>query len=171
MNELDEFWSEQLSTAIENAKVAGRQDVVDYLALKSARDAVRKAESERFFDAMIAMALKDDLRQHKIRVEREAPHNFQHRGANLVGSLLRLRCGVRCMTVEAGWTRTPNDGFMRLGALAFARITHFGIPKANVELMLRASNEKGLWLMVRDDQINGEFENKMIGAQFDVLLG
>ena len=56
-------------------------------------------------------------------MENENPHNFRLRGANLVGSLLRVRQGVRCLTVEAGWTRTPNDGFMRGGALAIARIT------------------------------------------------
>ena len=38
---------------------------------------------------------------------------------------------------RGGLGRTPSDGFMRLQALAFARISHFGIQEANTELVLR----------------------------------
>src|SRR5262245_46903082 len=126
MNELDEFWSENLSTAIEHARGTGRGDLADYLELKAANDAVRQAGVVAFFDKLIELATSE-LASGRITIEHESPHQFLHRGANMAGRLLRLQYGVRRMTVEAGWTRTPKDGFMRLGALAFARITHFGM--------------------------------------------
>jgi hypothetical protein len=39
MNELDQFWSEKLSTAIGQARETGRADLADYLELKAANDA------------------------------------------------------------------------------------------------------------------------------------
>ncbi len=170
MNELDEFWSDQLSTAIENAKGSGREDVADYLTLKAANDAIRALEVERLFESIIAAAMSDPIRSDRLLVERESPHNFLHRGGNLSGSLLRLRYGVRCMTVEAGWTRTPNDGFMRLGALACARTTHFGIPKANTELLLKAETAGNHWVVIRFDEKMGELDDDLIESQVKVLF-
>jgi hypothetical protein len=46
MNELDQLWSEKLSTAIDNARKTGRGDLADYLELKAANDAVRQAASK-----------------------------------------------------------------------------------------------------------------------------
>jgi hypothetical protein len=170
MNELDEFWSEQLNTAFEQAKDSGREDVADYLALKAANDTIRSSEVERLFESIIAAAMSDGFRSDRLVVERETPHSFTHRGGNLSGSLLRLRYGVRCLTVEAGWTRTPNDGFMRLGALAFARTTHFGIPKANTELLLKAEAAGNCWIAIRYDRQMGELDDALIESQLKVLF-
>jgi hypothetical protein len=89
----------------------------------------------------------------------------------MVGSLLRLRYGVRCMTVEAGWTRTPSDGFMRLGALAFARITHFGIPNANEEFVLKSSGGVAAWAAVKDDKADVAFALDRLNEHFTVFVG
>lgn len=171
MSELDEFWSEQLSAATQNARAAGRADVADYLSLKAENDAVRSAEIERLFENMIAAAMSGEHRSKQIAIEREAPHNFRHRNANLVGSFLNLRYGVRCMTVEAGWTRTPTDGFMRLGALVFARITHFGMPKANMELALITDSNRSQWQIVRDEAGYVEFGAEHCAAHVVSLIG
>lgn len=136
MQELDAIWSQILARAIENANTAGRADVAEYLMLKAANDTLRQASVKWLFDSLIEIAGEANRRNSTISIEREDPHNFAYGGANLVGSLLRVRQGVRCLTLEAGWTRTPADGFMRGGALAFARITHFGMPKSNTEFRL-----------------------------------
>ncbi len=67
-----------------------------------------------------------------ITIENENSHQFAFGNANPAGSLLRFRQGVRCLTVEAGWTRTPTDGFMRGGALAVAKISYFDLSFSSV---------------------------------------
>jgi len=88
----------------------------------------------------------------------------------VVGELLRLRYGVRCMTVEAGWTRTPSDGFMRLGALAFARITHFGLPHENAEFVLTDNGDGQTWARVRRERPDKDSSLEELEGHFRVLL-
>ena len=171
MSELDEFWSDQLTDAAEQARSTGRADVADFLSLKAENDAVRSASIANLFDSIIAAAMSDEYRNKNILIEREAPHSFLHRNANLVGSLIRLRLGVRCMTVEAGWTRTPSDGFMRLQALAFARISHFGIQEANMELVLQTHDPDRQWKIVRREAVEGIFAERDIDTHIAVLIG
>jgi hypothetical protein len=170
MNELDEFWSEKLSDAIQHARGSGRGELADYLELKAANDAVRQAGVEQFFDAVIELATSTDHASKTVTIERESPHNFLHRNANMVGELLRLRYGVRCMTVEAGWTRTPSDGFMRLGALAFARITHFGLPHENAEFVLTDNGDGQTWARVRRERPDKDSSLEELEGHFRVLL-
>ncbi len=170
MNELDQFWSEKLSSAIESAKQTGRGDLADYLRLKATNDAVRQTGVDEFFEAIIEIATLPEHASRKISIERESPHNFRHRDANMVGSLLRLRFGVRCMTVEAGWTRTPTDGFMRMGALAFARITHFGMPHANGEFILKRTDLGADWAAIRLEKVDTAFELHDLDQHFFVLI-
>jgi hypothetical protein len=170
MSELDEFWSDQLSEAAANARTAGRADVADFLSLKAKNDAVRIAEINDLFAMIIGAAMSDEHRSRNIVIDRESPHNFLHRKANLVGAMLKLRLGVRCMTVEAGWTRTPSDGFMRLGALAFARITHFGVPKGNMELALVADSGKS-WQIVKEERSGEVFAVEHCSLHIAYLIG
>ena len=116
MNELDEIWAQKLAEAAENARVSGRHDVADYLALKAANDTIRRTAVGWLFDTAVQIAAEANRNLSGIAIEREDPYNFSLRGANIVGSMLRVRQGVRCMTIEAGWTRTPADGFMCGGA-------------------------------------------------------
>jgi len=157
-NELDEIWSAKLSNVIDNARASGRDDIADYLTLKAANDSIREAGTERLFQSFIDVALSAENVAKNIHVERESPHTFVHRSATMKGALLRLTRGVRCLTVEAGWTRAPSDGFMRLGGLAFARITHFGMPEKNIELVLKPSEENSLWITVKLNELTDSFE-------------
>jgi hypothetical protein len=145
MAELDEVWNQMLGDAAAKARIQGRHDVAEYLSLKAANDAIRATGVKWLFDTFLEIAGEANRRNPSITIERIEPYNFSHHGANLVGSQLRLLLGVRCLTLEAGWTRTPSDGFMRGGSLAVARIRHFGIPKANTELMLIKGDKAPLW--------------------------
>ena len=82
-----------------------------------------------------------------------------------------MRQGVRCLTIEAGWTRTPNDGFMRGGSLAAARITHFGMAKHNAELLLVQSNGAPLWTEAKNDGSRVLFDSKNLNRHFQIFLG
>ena len=170
MNELDQFWSEKLSTAIENARETGRSGLADYLVLKAANDSIRQTGVDDFLGTMIEIATRSEHALKKISIERESPHSFRHRDANMVGSLLRVSYGVRCMSIEAGWTRTPTDGFMRLGALAFARITHLGMPWANAEFILKSDGKTAAWAVVQGDKAGESFELDQLNEHFLLFI-
>ena len=172
MNELDEVWTQMINAALERAAASGRGDVADYLSLKAANDAVRAAGVKWLFDSMLAIASEANRRQNVlITIENENPHNFAAGNSNLVGSLLRLRQNVRCLTIEAGWTRTANDGFMRGGALARARISHFGINRANEELLLARTDDLTNWFAVDKDNQQKLFDSRNLQQHLAIFLG
>jgi len=59
---------------------------------------------------------------------------------------------------------------MRLGALAFARITHFGLPKANMELALVADAGKS-WQIVRSESASELFVVEHCARHIAQLIG
>lgn len=166
MNELDEAWSRMLAEAVSNARAAGRDGVADYLALKQSNDAIRQASAGWLFSSFIEIASETNRRNPSLTIEREEPHEFSFRNATMAGSLVRIRLGLRCLTVEAGWTRTPSHGFMRGGALAAARITHFGMPKAGAELVLVRAGETPVWSLAD----GGIFDSQTVAEHFAIFL-
>ena len=166
MHELEEAWSEKLALAIANAKSSGRGDVADYLALKQSNDALRQTGVEWLFSSFIEIASEASRHNPMILIEREEPHEFEFNRARMAGSLVRVRLGVRSVTVEAGWTRTPSHGFMRGGALAAARITHFGQPKNDMELTLVQRSEIPGWLTTS----GSEFGSQHLREHLDILI-
>jgi hypothetical protein len=167
MDELDEFWSHKLDEAIANAHKSGRSDVAEYLTLKATNDAIRQTSVQWLFGALIEIASSNPF----VKIESETAHRFDFAKANMVGSLLRLRQGVRCLTLEAGWTRTPADGFMRGGALAAARISHFGMAKQNADLiLLRSSQETPQWFSIDDDNVRSVFNSHHLQTHFAIFL-
>lgn len=163
MTELDQIWSKMLSDAGENAANAGRHDIAEYLRLKASNDAIRMAGVAWLFNTVIDIAGLAQRDRHGIAIEREDPHSFKFSTSNMVGSLVRIRHGVRCLTVEAGWARTPSDGVMRNGSLAAGRITHFGMPKNNSEIRFVHLDTLPQWIssdghLVDAAAIRGHFE-------------
>lgn len=135
-----------LGDAAAKAIASGERDIADYLRLKAANDAVRAAGVAWLIDTFVEIAGQATREHSLITIERFDPHNFSHGHSNMVGTLLDIRYGVRCLTVEAGWTRTPRDGIMRNGALAHAHIKHFGLPKMGAELRLVHCETLPNWL-------------------------
>ncbi len=166
MNELDQAWSEMLADAAANARSSGRADVAEYLALRQSNDAIRQTGVEWLFNAFIEIASEVARDYSQVVIEREDPHEFEFNRSRMAGSLVRVRFGVRRMTIEAGWTRTPEHGFMRGGALAAARIKHFGRPKAEVELTLWHKGEAPGWQSLPG--VN--FDSMSLREHFAILL-
>ena len=162
MTELDQVWSRMLDEATARAKHSGRTDVAEYLRLRATNDAIRTRGVGWLFDTFVEIANPS----HGITIERDEPHNFARGSSNMVGSRIQVRHGVRCLSVEAGWARTPSDGIMRGGSLAFARITHFGMPKAGAELRLVHAETLPNWL-TDDDSIIDSGELK---RHFDLFI-
>ena len=170
MNELDELWSEMLDSALDNARAEGRGGVADYIALKATNDQIRTRSTDWLIDLLIEIASDASRELQAMTIEREEPHSFPYNGANLVGSLLRVRHGIRAVTVEAGWPRTPTDGFMRDGALAAARIRHFGLRERSMDLILTIIDGMPQWQFTHPGGQKAEFRQADMHRHLKVLL-
>lgn len=171
MTELDQFWSEMIRQAAARAQNSGRQDIVEYLRLKAANDAIRAEGVKWLFDSLIEIAANVNRNNAAITLERREPASFARGSSNMVGSQLNLRLGVRCLTIEAGWTRTPADGIMRGGTLAAARIVHFGMHKANADLSLAYAGELPVWHLEDEDGNRRPFRLPDLLGHFQIFLG
>ncbi len=170
MEELDEVWTNFLNEAAARAKSDGRNDVTDYLELKTTNDFLRSTSIRWLFEAVTEIAAEANRNNANLTFENTDPHNFTDGKANLVGWLIRFRQGVRCLSVEAGWTRTPSDGFMRGGALAVGRVTHFGMSKKNAELILLKVENAPVWFAVDRDGQRSEFHSDHLQNHFKIFL-
>lgn len=169
MNELDEVWAQKLSEARLKAQASGNADVAEYFALRATNDLIRQTSVNWLFDSLLEITAEANRNGSNIQVETENQHRFQYGNAHLAGSLLRFRQGVRCLSLEAGWTRTPADGFMRGGALAVARITHFGISKHNTDLFLLQSNNTPNWFSVDKEGKRDMFDARNLQRHFKIF--
>ncbi len=171
MNELDEAWARKLREARQKAQAAGRADVAEYLTLKASNDLIRQTSVKWLLDSATEIVSIANRNGASTTMETENPHSFTFGKSNLVGSRLSFRQGVRCLTIEAGWTRTPNDGFMSGGALAAARISHFGMSKHNAELLLIRSDDAPKWFAAGTDGKRNFFDAESLHRHFRVFLG
>lgn len=140
MGELDEAWAAALSEAEQRARLAGRKDVAEYLALKNSNDLIRKAGVDWLITVFTTLAGDANRAGASIQISKKAGHRFPLGTSTMVGDLVTLTSGVRTLYIEAGWPRTPRDGFVRGGGLACANIRHMGIKSASDELLLSKSN-------------------------------
>lgn len=171
MDELDDVWAQMMERAIANAHATGRSDVAEYLALKSTNDSIRSMGCKWLFDSFLELSEEVNRQGIHLEIENESPHRFAVGYSTMVGSLLSFRRGVKNLTIEAGWTRTPNDGFMRGGALAMARILHFGMSKFNADLLLIGSQtQTPNWFVVMPDGKRNLFNSEDLRGHFAVFL-
>lgn len=162
MTELDRVWSKMLEDALPGAS----GDVAEYLRLKATNDAIREAGVRWLFDTMIEIAGREMRDRRHLNIELVEPHSFKHGNSNMVGRLASFRLGVRCLTVEAGWTRTPSDGIMRHGSLAVAMISHFGKSKHGSELRFIHGDTLPNWL----DASGNAAGAALLEEHFEILL-
>lgn len=152
MSELDEAWALALADAEARARAAGRKDISEYLALRSANDLIRKIGSDWLLTTFEKVAGEANCSGAGIHIAREDKHRFKVVTAGMVGSRLSLGKGVRRLSVETGWPRTPRDGFIRGGGLACANIRHLGIRSKNEDLRLVLSSRGIPSWIARGDQ-------------------
>lgn len=172
MNELDEVWLQMMSQAQAQAQSSGRSDVAEYLALKANNDILRSTSCQWLFNSFLELSEEVNRQGIRLEIETENPHRFTVGNSTMVGSLLQFRQGVRCLTIETGWTRTPSDGFMRGGSLAHAKISHFGISKANAEiLLLRNKQDAPYWAAIDKEGNKNIFAFNDLRKHFEIFLG
>lgn len=166
MTELDQVWARMLERGAARAGELGREDIVAYLRLRSTNDAIRAAGVRWLFDSLIEIGTTAQAQHPHITIERIEPHRFMRGNSRMVGSKLEIRQGVRCLAVEAGWTRSPGDGVMVGASLAAARVTHFGLPRHDAELRLVHGDELPQWF----DEDNRAVDTADLCRHFDLFL-
>lgn len=161
-----------MQQAILKAQNSGRADVAEYLSLKAGNDQIRSASCRWLFDSFIELSDEANRKGIRLRVENQNPHSFSVGHATMVGSLISFHYGLRNITAEAGWTRTPQDGFIRGGGLACARITHFGMSKFNTELLLvRSAENVPQWFSVSKEGKRNLISSNSLREHFNLFLG
>ena len=149
MGELDEAWAAVLSEAEQRARVTGRKDIADYISLRNSNDLIRKAGVDWLIAGFTMLAGDANRAGASIQISNKDGYRFPIGTATMVGHLLTLTSGVRTLSIEAGWPRTPRDGFVRGGGLACANIRHMGIKSASDELLLaKSTNGAPVWKSV-----------------------
>lgn len=151
MSELEDDWELALAEAQARAQATGRRDIAEYLSLRRRHDLLRRTAIDWLVNEFVRLAGDANRAGAGIQIEQQDSHRFARGNATMVGRQVKLRRGVRELTIECGWPRTPGDGFVRGGGLACANIKHFGRPRANVELLLKSvTKETPHWLLARE---------------------
>jgi hypothetical protein len=174
VSELDEAWAHELAKAEARARAAGRTDISEYLALRSSNDLIRKTASKWLLGLFATAAGEANRAGAAIKISTEDAHRFKVGNANMVGSRLSLKSGLRTLSVEIGWPRLPRDGFIRGGGLACSNIKHLGIKRANEELRLVLSgNGTPSWIVLGKHGSPGkpqEFHEANVRNHIAILL-
>lgn len=172
MSELDEQWALALAEAAERARAHGRRDLAEYISLRAENDLARKTSVEWLFETFMSLAGEANRAGASIRITHGDAHRFQAGQTTMVGSLLTFHMGVRKLMIEAGWPRTPRDGFVRGGGLAGARVRHFGERARDEELLLvRASGGVPEWLVLEKTGERTSFTQARIRGHLKGFMG
>jgi len=168
VSELDEAWALALAEAEARARVAGRGDLAEYLALRNSNDLLRKTGIDWLFQTFTELAGLANRTGSMIQIATVDGHRFRVGTATMVGRLLTLKSGVRTLMIEAGWPRTPRDGFIRGGGLACASVRHVGIAPASRQLLLiKAQTGIPEWKVV--DQSKSHLDEAAVHAHLEIL--
>ena len=108
MSELDEAWAVALSEAEQKARLAGRGELAEYLALRNSNDLLRKAGIDWLVTSFQRLADDANLAGARIQISSTDGHRFRIATSTMVGRLVTLINGVRTLHVAAGWPRVPR---------------------------------------------------------------
>ena len=169
MSELDEAWALGVAEAEARARTVGREDIAEYLALRNSNDLIRKISSDWLLGLFAEDVAEANRKGAAIQVSTEEGYQFKVGNTNMIGTCITFAKGVRKLVIEVGWPRTPRDGFMRGGGLAYANIKHVGIKAANEEFRL-SLDDAGTPRWLRQDSKEPKVLHEANVAQHLALL-
>lgn len=171
MSELDEAWAFALSEAESRARLSGNREIAAYLALRNSNDLLRRTGIEWLISTFEILTGQANRRGASIQISKKDNYRFQVGNSTMVGRLLVLRFGVRQLSVEAGWPRTPRDGVLRGGGLASANIRHLGIRSVSEVLRLVQSQHGApSWVVAEKAEGQAELHEKNLRKHIATLL-
>ncbi|CAN5476681.1 hypothetical protein BH20ACI3_BH20ACI3_01940 [soil metagenome] len=170
MSELDEAWALALAEAESRARLSGRWDIAAYLTLRKSNDLLRTTGIDWLISTFESLAAQANRRGASIQISKEDNHRFRAGNSTMVGRVLILRFGVRQLSVEAGWPRTPRDGVVR-GGLASANLRHLGIISASEALQLVQSQQGApTWVVGEKGEGQAEIRERNLRKHIATLL-
>lgn len=171
MSELDEAWAVALADAEARARSEGRADLTDYLALRTANDFLRTVGADWLLTSFNSIAGEANRAGSSLKLTTDDVHRFKVGNTTLVGRQITLENGVRRLSVEVGWPRTPRDGFIRGGGLACATIKHFGIKSLSEHLRLIIDPSGApRWIAPETDEQFREVHEEDVRRHISILL-
>jgi hypothetical protein len=171
MSELDDAWDLAFTEAKQRARAAGRPDIANYLNLRERNDLLRRTAIDWLQQTIQLLAGEANRRGAGIQIEHQTDHQFKAGSSTMRGAQLTLRRGVRALSIETGWPRTPRDGVVRGGGLALANIKHFGKRGLNAELMLaRSTNGAPQWMIQEKTGKRSTLTEGRLREHFSILL-
>ena len=170
MAEPDELWDSLPAEMFDFARAASRRDINDLIALKVSNDEIRQRAVDWLLGVFTELSGQLNRRNIPVEIERHEPHNFAAFKANMAGVKVNLRHGIRCLSIEAGWTRTPSDGFMRGGALAVAHIRHFGLKRHSMDLALLKIDDRPQWHSIDSENVAHPVEIAELARHLAILV-
>ncbi|MBC7931368.1 MAG: hypothetical protein H7Z38_12470, partial [Rubrivivax sp.] len=108
MSSFDEEYEQRVAEARERASAQGRNDVVDYINLRSANDSMRARAVEWLLGAFTSVAGEMNRAGAGLTLALTEAHRFRVGHSTMVGPRLVLARGLRSLTIEAGWPRGPR---------------------------------------------------------------
>src|SRR5258707_4111461 len=171
MDELAEAGELGLREAKRRAHASGRADIAQYLALRAQNDLLRRTAIDWLVDTLTTFAADANRRGAAIQIELSDPHNFRVGPATMVGTRLTLRHGVRALSIESGWPRTPRDGIVRGNGLACANLKHLGRPRQNAQLRLaRSSSGAPQWFILEKNDSGSRLTETQLRATLPISI-
>lgn len=151
--------------------------VAEFLALKAANDKLRETGKQWLWNALdrISGESSRNLGNLPIQVGRQ-DWEFTLATTTLVGERYGARYQTKTMTVEVGWPRLPNHGFISGGGLAMGRVSlsqNFMLhaePLAELLLYRRGTSEEIAWHLLQNKQAGEKLEDAHLRQYFQLLL-
>ena len=157
-----------------------REFAAEYLALKAANDQLREQGKQWLWETLtrscaeINRDLSQRGEQDSLQIGRQE-WQFQLGAATMAGERFGVRYRFRTLTIEVGWPRTAQHGFVADGGLARARV---GLsrntmiePQAVADLILkRPADGDPIWLIVADKKLGPQVTTPRLRAYLDSLL-
>jgi len=171
VSELDEAWAILLAEAEQKARLAGREDVAEYLLLRNSNDLLRKAGVEWLITSFTTLAGEANRIGASLAISNEEGCRFRTGSSTMVGKRLTLANGVRTLFVEGGWPRAPRDGVVRGGGLACGNVRHLGIRDATEEILLVKSHSGAPhWVVLKEHGTRAPFHESSVRRHIAILL-
>ncbi|MGE0885830.1 MAG: hypothetical protein AB7P14_20010 [Blastocatellales bacterium] len=156
-----------------------------YMALKAANDQLREQGKQWLWDCLNRLC--DEANQRflsegdpqmgaaSILVGVQSEWQFKVENSTMAGERFGARYRYRTLTVEAGWPRLPEHGFITDGGLARGRISlsqnTMLTPQSIAELILkRDASNNPVWFVTKNKSLDGQITEARLREYLNLIL-
>lgn len=152
----------------------------EYLALKAANDQLRERGKQWLFDSLTKLCA--DANRNLVTQPDQAgiqtgtqEWQFKVENATMAGERFGARYGYRTLTVEVGWPRLPEHGFLTDNALARARVSFSQNtmlqPEVIADLVFKkAGSREPAWFVFKNRQLGEQVTDLQLREFFSLIL-